>query len=70
MGRLIRQAGGGGRLLQRARIDPVILDFGMGSAQPLSKSVRLNGFATCLRLEEIYWEVLSDISQCITVVYR
>lgn len=38
MGRLIRQAGGGGRLLQRARIDPVILDFGMGSAQPLSKS--------------------------------
>ncbi|KMN08546.1 hypothetical protein GHO25_04360 [Pseudomonas sp. FSL R10-1350] len=64
MGRLIRQAGGGGRLLQRARIDPVILDFGMGSAQPLSKSVRLNGFATCLRLEEIYWEVLSDISQC------
>jgi predicted DNA-binding ribbon-helix-helix protein len=23
----------------------------------------LNGFATCLRLEEVYWEVLSDISR-------
>ena len=64
MGRMIRQEGSGGRLLQRGRIDPVVLDFGMGSAQPLSKSVRLNGFATCLRLEEIYWDVLSDISQC------
>ncbi|KQB54319.1 hypothetical protein AQS70_07625 [Pseudomonas endophytica] len=63
MGRLIRQEGGGGRLLQRARIDPVVLDFGMGTAQPLSKSVRLNGFATCLRLEKVYWDVLSDISQ-------
>ncbi|MFP3517817.1 ribbon-helix-helix domain-containing protein [Pseudomonas sp. SIMBA_077] len=63
MGRLIRQEGGGGRLLQRSRIDPVVLDFGMGTAQPLSKSVRLNGFATCLRLEKVYWDVLSDISQ-------
>jgi len=44
MGRMIRQEGSGGRLLQRGRIDPVVLDFGMGSAQPLSKSVRLNGF--------------------------
>lgn len=63
MGRLIRQGHSGGRLLSRVRIDPVILDFGMALARPLSRSVRLNGFATCLRLEEVYWEVLSDISR-------
>lgn len=63
MGRLIRQGYLGGRLLQRVRIDPVILDFGMTLAQPLSRSVRLNGFATCLRLEEVYWDVLSEISR-------
>lgn len=63
MGRLIRQESGGRRLLQRVRIDPVVLDFGMTLARPLSRSVRLNGFATCLRLEEVYWEVLSDISR-------
>lgn len=62
MGRLIRQESAGGRLLQRVRIDPVVLDFGMALAQPLSRSVRLNGFATCLRLEEVYWDVLSEIS--------
>ncbi|WP_440974961.1 ribbon-helix-helix domain-containing protein [Pseudomonas fragi] len=49
--------------MQRVRVDPVILDFGLTQARPLSRSVRLNGFATCLRLEEVYWEVLSDISR-------
>ena len=63
MGRLLRQESTGGRLLQRVRIDPVILDFGMTLAKPLSRSVRLNGFATCLRLEDVYWDVLSDISR-------
>ena len=63
MGRLIRQENAGGRLLQRVGVDPVVLDFGMTLARPLSRSVRLNGFATCLRLEEVYWEVLSDISR-------
>ncbi|ASC86134.1 hypothetical protein CJU73_11900 [Pseudomonas fragi] len=62
MGRLIQQGNTGCRLLQRVRVDPVILDFGMTLARPLSRSVRLNGFATCLRLEEVYWEVLADIS--------
>ena len=62
MGRLIQQENTGCRLLQRVRVDPVILDFGMTLARPLSRSVRLNGFATCLRLEEVYWEVLADIS--------
>lgn len=63
MGRLIRQESVGGRLLQRVRIDPVVLDFGMALTRPLSRSVRLNGFATCLRLEEVYWDVLSEISR-------
>lgn len=63
MRRLIRQESVKGRLLQRVGVDPIILDFGMTLAQPLSRSVRLNGFATCLRLEEVYWEVLSDISR-------
>ncbi|WP_136477773.1 ribbon-helix-helix domain-containing protein [Pseudomonas sp. DG56-2] len=44
-------------------IDPFEADFNMGLAQPLSRSVRLNGFATCLRLEEIYWHVLERIAQ-------
>ena len=63
MGRLIRHEGAGGRVVQRVKIDPAILDFGMSLARPLSRSVRLNGFATCLRLEEVYWEVLSEIAR-------
>ena len=63
MRRLIRQESARGKLLQRVGVDPDILDFGMTLAQPLSRSVRLNGFATCLRLEEVYWEVLSDVSR-------
>jgi len=42
--------------------DPFVADFNMGLAQPLSRSVRLNGFATCLRLERVYWKVLDRIA--------
>ena len=63
MGRLIRYEGVGSRLVQRVKIDPAILKFEMSLARPLSRSVRLNGFATCLRLEEIYWEVLADMAR-------
>ncbi|QBF29037.1 hypothetical protein EXN22_07855 [Pseudomonas tructae] len=35
----------------------------MNLAQPLSRSVRLNGFATCLRLEQIYWRILERIAK-------
>ncbi|WP_295477012.1 ribbon-helix-helix domain-containing protein [uncultured Pseudomonas sp.] len=42
--------------------DPFIEGFSMGLAQPHSKSVRLNGLATCLRLENIYWNILSAIA--------
>ncbi|MDH0747605.1 ribbon-helix-helix domain-containing protein [Pseudomonas sp. GD03842] len=36
--------------------------FNMDLAQPQSRSVRLNGLATCLRLEEVYWNILSEIA--------
>ena len=36
------------------RVDPFVSEFDMGLARPLSRSVRLNGFATCLRLEQVY----------------
>ncbi|MGF6591656.1 ribbon-helix-helix domain-containing protein [Pseudomonas sp. 2835] len=44
-------------------VDPFEANFNMGLAQPLSRSVRLNGFATCLRLEEIYWTILERIAK-------
>ncbi|WPP02158.1 ribbon-helix-helix domain-containing protein [Pseudomonas sp. HR96] len=44
-------------------IDPFEKQFNMHLAQPLSRSVRLNGFATCLRLEEIYWKILERIAR-------
>ncbi|PWB32005.1 aryl-sulfate sulfotransferase [Pseudomonas sp. SDI] len=47
---------------QRTGVDPFEADFNMGLAQPLSRSVRLNGFATCLRLEAVYWNILERIA--------
>lgn len=44
------------------RHDPFVEDFNMTLAQPHSKSVRLNGLATCLRLENVYWNILSGIA--------
>ncbi|MCD5988077.1 MULTISPECIES: ribbon-helix-helix domain-containing protein [Pseudomonas] len=43
--------------------DPFVEDFNMALAQPHSKSVRLNGLATCLRLEHVYWNILSTIAR-------
>ena len=42
--------------------DPFVEDFNMDLAQPQSRSVRLNGLATCLRLEGVYWNILSAIA--------
>lgn len=44
-------------------IDPFEENFDMTLGQPLSRSVRLNGFATCLRLETIYWRILQSIAE-------
>lgn len=54
-----RQGQGNGR----PRIDPFKVDFDMQQAGPVSRSVRLNGFATCLRLEAVYWRILERIAQ-------
>ncbi|KAB0487296.1 Ribbon-helix-helix domain-containing protein [Pseudomonas reinekei] len=45
------------------RIDPFVSEFDMGLVQPLSRSVRLNGFATCLRLEQVYWDILTEMAR-------
>ena len=45
------------------RIDPFVSEFDMGLARPQSRSVRLNGFATCLRLEQVYWDILGDMAR-------
>ncbi|PVZ20704.1 MULTISPECIES: ribbon-helix-helix domain-containing protein [unclassified Pseudomonas] len=42
--------------------DPFISQFDMDLAIPQSRSVRLNGFATCLRLERVYWKILERIA--------
>lgn len=47
----------------KTKIDPFVKGFDMALARPLSRSVRLNGFSTCLRLEEVYWNILSEIAR-------
>ena len=34
----------------------------MALIRPLSRSVRLNGYATCLRLEQVYWNILGSMA--------
>jgi predicted DNA-binding ribbon-helix-helix protein len=51
------------RLHHDVRVDPFVSEFDMGLAQPLSRSVRLNGYATCLRLEQVYWNILTDMAR-------
>ncbi|QZP33205.1 ribbon-helix-helix domain-containing protein [Pseudomonas sp. DR48] len=54
---------GKGGPIKEIRVDPFVSEFDMGLAQPLSRSVRLNGFATCLRLEQVYWDILGDMAK-------
>ncbi|MGF0240679.1 ribbon-helix-helix domain-containing protein [Rhodococcus sp. IEGM1300] len=49
--------------LRDIRLDPFVSEFDMGLAQPTSRSVRLNGFATCLRLEQVYWNILGEMAK-------
>ncbi|MGE7991774.1 ribbon-helix-helix domain-containing protein [Pseudomonas sp. NPDC089554] len=43
--------------------DPFKSDFDMQQIVPVSRSIRLNGFATCLRLEVVYWRILECIAE-------
>ena len=45
------------------RVDSFVNEFDMSLVQPLSRSVRLNGYATCLRLEQVYWNILGAMAK-------
>jgi predicted DNA-binding ribbon-helix-helix protein len=47
----------------KIKVDPFAKGFDMALARPLSRSVRLNGFSTCLRLEQVYWNILAEIAR-------
>ena len=36
-------------------------NFSADLAKPRQRSVRVNGLATCLRLEEIYWSIIEEL---------
>ncbi|MBV4476407.1 ribbon-helix-helix domain-containing protein [Pseudomonas sp. B2M1-30] len=48
---------------QHMAVDPFLDEFDMGLIRPLSRSVRLNGFATCMRLEQVYWNILGGMAE-------
>lgn len=58
-----RRREGGAGSFKEGSLHSCISEFDMGLIQPLSRSVRLNGFATCLRLEQIYWDILADMAK-------
>ncbi|NWL20237.1 ribbon-helix-helix domain-containing protein [Pseudomonas umsongensis] len=58
-----RRGEGRDGLTKDIAVDPFVSGFDMGLARPLSRSVRLNGFATCLRLEQVYWDILADMAR-------
>lgn len=45
------------------KVDPFVNEFDMNLIRPLSRSIRLNGFATCLRLEQVYWNILGGMAE-------
>ncbi|MDE1184501.1 ribbon-helix-helix domain-containing protein [Paraburkholderia sp.] len=38
-------------------------NFSPRLTRPKLRSIRVNGFATCLRLEEIYWRIIEEIAR-------
>jgi predicted DNA-binding ribbon-helix-helix protein len=38
-------------------------NFSADLAKPRQRSVRVNGLATCLRLEEIYWSIIEELAR-------
>lgn len=38
-------------------------DFSFRLAAPRQRSVRINGFATCIRLEEVYWTIIEILAR-------
>jgi len=58
-----KRGGGQGRWPGKQCVDPFKADFDMLQIRPVSRSVRLNGFSTCLRLEAVYWGILERIAE-------
>ncbi|MHB2249432.1 ribbon-helix-helix domain-containing protein [Pseudomonas fitomaticsae] len=48
---------------QERIVEPFLGGFDMALIRPLSRSVRLNGFATCMRLEQVYWNILGRMAE-------
>lgn len=48
---------------QDGALAPFLEEFDMTLIQPLARSVRLNGFATCMRLEQVYWNILGRMAE-------
>ncbi|SAK67585.1 hypothetical protein AWB77_02631 [Caballeronia fortuita] len=37
-------------------------NFSVKLVEPRQRSIRINGLATCIRLEEIYWEIIEALA--------
>lgn len=38
-------------------------DFSIALVTPRQRSIRINGFATCIRLEEVYWTIIEILAR-------
>lgn len=38
-------------------------DFNITLVTPRQRSIRINGLATCIRLEEIYWDIIETLAR-------
>ncbi|WP_322062495.1 ribbon-helix-helix domain-containing protein [Paraburkholderia sp. J63] len=38
-------------------------DFSIELVTPRQRSIRINGFATCIRLEEVYWTIIEILAR-------
>ncbi|SAK61828.1 hypothetical protein AWB80_02714 [Caballeronia pedi] len=38
-------------------------NFSLKLVEPRQRSIRINGLATCIRLEEIYWEIIEVLAR-------
>ncbi|HKU00313.1 MAG TPA: ribbon-helix-helix domain-containing protein [Paraburkholderia sp.] len=38
-------------------------DFSASLVTPRQRSIRINGFATCIRLEEVYWTIIEILAR-------
>jgi hypothetical protein len=47
---------------QELKVDPFVGEVRHGTDPTIVRSVRLNGFATCLRLEQVYWNILGNMA--------